>query len=114
MSDLARNERQREFMIEMMSRLGDFSSPQDIASTAQAVAPYLTVDSELSLVSAVNLAWTMRGLSSGSLSELEVPVLDHVTESGAAVLIPATPIDQIVAAFVIPETAGVSDKRVAG
>jgi LCP family protein required for cell wall assembly len=104
-NDLARNERQRAFLMSMMGRLADFSSPQDIAATAQAVAPFMTVDSELSLVKAVNLAWTMRGLSSGALTELEVPVYDHVTDDGAFVLLLETPLDQIVAAFVTPETA---------
>ncbi|MEA1902237.1 MAG: LCP family protein [Actinomycetota bacterium] len=112
-SDLARNERQRDFLIEMMSRLADFSSPQDIAATAQAVAPYLTVDSELSLVSAVDLAWTMRGLASGALSQLEVPVYDYLTDAGASVLLPVTPVDQIVAGFVTPETAGGSSPQAA-
>jgi LCP family protein required for cell wall assembly len=105
MSDLVRNERQRKFLLDMMSQLGDFSSPQAIAATAQAVAPYLTVDSELTLASAVNLAWTMRGLATGAISELEIPVYDHITEHGAFVLLPSIPVDQIVAGFVTPETA---------
>ena len=105
MNDLVRNERQRVFLIDVMGRLGDFSSPQEVTATAQAVAPYMTVDSELTLVDAVDLAWTMRGLASGSLSQLEVPVYDYVTEGGAAVLVSETPIDQIVAGFITPETA---------
>ena len=99
MSDLARNERQRAFLIDMMGEVADFTSPQDMMSAAQAVAPFVTVDSELSLMDAVNLAWTMRGLDSGAITELEVPVYDATTSGGASVLLPSTPVDEIVAEF---------------
>lgn len=105
-NDLARNERQRDFLIDMMGRLSDFSSPQSLAATAAAVAPYVTVDSELSLVTAVNLAWDLRGLGEGEVIELEVPVVDHTTANGAAVLLPSTPVRDIVAEFLAPTTAG--------
>lgn len=104
-NDLARNERQREFLIDMMGRLSDFTSPQDLTATARSVAPYVTVDSELSLVSAVNLAWDLRGVGTGGVTELEVPVVDHTTANGAAVLVASTPVDEIVADFLAPETA---------
>ena len=99
MNDLTRNERQRSFLIEMMSRAGDITSPTAMTSAAQAVAPYVTVDSELTLLDAVNLAMTMRGLQTGGIVELEIPVLDATTDGGAAVLRAAEPVDQIVADF---------------
>jgi anionic cell wall polymer biosynthesis LytR-Cps2A-Psr (LCP) family protein len=98
-NDLVRNERQRAFLIDIMVRMADVSSPQDMAQAAQAVAPYVTVDADLSLVDAVNLALTMRGLSSGSVTELSVPVYDETTAGGAAVLRASTPVDEIVAEF---------------
>lgn len=113
-NDLTRNERQRSFLIDMLGRLADFTSPQAIAATAQTVAPFVTVDSELTLVDAVNLAWTMKGLGTGSLEELDIPVYDFVTEQGAAVLLPSIPVDQIVAAFVAPELADASSLQAAG
>lgn len=111
-NDLARNERQRGFLIDMMGRLSDFSSPQSLASTARAVAPFITVDSELSLVSAVDLAWTLRGIGRGDVIELEVPFYDHTTENGAAVLLPSTPVAEIVADFLAVETAAQDDSIV--
>lgn len=99
MNDLARNERQRSFLVAMMSRMGDITSPAAMTSAAQAVAPYVTVDSELTLLDAVNLAMTMRGLRSGNIIEIEIPVVDATTEGGAAVLRAAEPVDQIVADF---------------
>lgn len=98
-NDLARNERQRSFLIDMMSRAGDITSPAAMTSAAQAVAPYVTVDSELSILDAVNLAMTMRGLQSGGIVEIEIPVFDATTDGGAAVLRAAEPVDEIVADF---------------
>lgn len=104
-SDLTRNERQRVFMVSMLSRLSDFGSPQDIAAVAQAVAPNVTVDSELTLVDAVSLAWTMRGLGTGSVNTLEVPVMNVTTASGAAVLVATVDVSEIVASYLSPESA---------
>lgn len=98
-NDLVRNERQRAFLIDMMGRIADVSSPQDMAQAGRAVAPYVTVDSDLTLMDAVNLAMTMRGLGSGSVTELSVPVFDETTPGGDAVLRPSTPVDEIVAEF---------------
>ncbi len=98
-NDLVRNERQRAFLIDIMGRISDFSSPQAMTQAAQAVAPFVTVDSDLTLMDAVNLAWTMRGLGSGSVTELELEVYDDTTSGGAAVLRPTTPVDEIVSEF---------------
>jgi LCP family protein required for cell wall assembly len=98
-NDLVRNDRQRTFLIDMMGEVADVSSPQDIAQVARVVAPYVTVDSDLSLMDAVNIAYTMRGLGSGAVTELKVPVYDDTTSGGAAVLRPSEPVDEIVAEF---------------
>lgn len=106
-NDLVRNERQRAFLIEIMGRISDFSSPQAMTQAAQAVAPFVTVDSDLTLIDAVNLAWTMRGLGSGSVSELELEVYDDTASNGAAVLRPTTPVEEIVSEFL---TSTASDR----
>jgi LCP family protein required for cell wall assembly len=98
-SDLTRNDRQREFLIFMMAQLGDFSSPQDIIGVAQAIAPFVTVDEGLSLMDAVGLATTLRGLGSGGVVELEIPVADFVAPTGAAVLRAVVDPASIVADF---------------
>jgi LCP family protein required for cell wall assembly len=99
MNDLVRNERQRKFLLDMMGRLADFTSPQDMAAAAQAVAPFVTIDSELSIFDAARIAWTLRGYGSGSVAQLEVPVYDATTASGAEVLLPSTPVSQVVDDF---------------
>jgi LCP family protein required for cell wall assembly len=104
-NDLTRNERQRAFLLSMMGQLSDFGSPTDIADVAQVIAPFVTVDSELSFIDAVNFAWTMRGLSSGDVDELEIPVSDATTESGAAVLVAGVDIADLVDDYLAPEVA---------
>lgn len=104
-NDLARNERQRVFMIDMMSQLSDFTSPQALAFSAQAIAPFITVDSELTLAEAVDLAWALRGMGNGAIRQLDVPVHDFTTAAGAAVLVASVPIDEVIAGFLTPETA---------
>lgn len=104
-SDLLRNERQREFMVSMMSRVADFGNPSEIIGIAQSVAPFVTVDDGLSLMGAVGLATTLRGLDEGSVVELEIEVVDHVADSGAAVLLAVSDPAELVSDFLSPATA---------
>lgn len=104
-NDLVRNERQRAFLMDMMGRIADVTSPQDMAQAAQSVAGYVTVDSELSLMDAVSIAWTLRGLGSERVTEIPVPVYDDTTSGGASVLRPQTPVDEIVAEFLTTAAA---------
>ncbi len=104
-SDLLRNERQREFMVSMMSRVADFGNPSEIIGIAQAVAPFVTVDDGLSLMQAVGLATTLRGLDEGSVVELEIDVVDHITDFGAAVLLAVSDPAKLVSDFLSPTTA---------
>lgn len=104
-SDLLRNERQREFMMSMMSRVADFGNPSEIIGIAQAVAPFVTVDDGLSLMQAVGLATTLRGLNEGSVIELEIEVVDHITDLGAAVLLAVSDPADLVSDFLSPTTA---------
>lgn len=103
-SDLTRNDRQRDFLISMMGQVSDLSSPQSMLSIAQAVAPYVTVDDQLSLMDAVGLASTMKGLSTGDVVELVISVSDYVTESGANVLIATFDVADLVADFLSSDT----------
>lgn len=105
-SDLTRNERQRAFLLSMMGHISDFSSPGAVADVAQVIAPYVTIDSELSLLDAVDLAWTMRGLNRGSVEQLDVPVSDATTSAGAAVLVAQVEVSEVVDEFLAPEIAG--------
>ncbi len=113
-SDLSRNERQREFVIDVMGRISDFSSPQQLASTARALAPFVTVDSQLGLTDAVGLAWAMRGIGAGHVTEITVPVRSHTTAGGASVLVAAEDVAGIVAEFLDDYGQTLSGEALAG
>ncbi len=113
-NDLTRNERQRDFLLSMMGHLSDFTSPRDVADVAQTIAPYVTIDSELSILDAVDLAWTMRGLNRGSVDELDVPVSDATTDGGAAVLVAQVDIAELLDEYLAPEMAGEITGAVSG
>lgn len=112
-SDLTRNERQRDFLIDMLGRLSNLGDPQDALSVAQSVAPYVTVDSELGLSQAVSLAWTMRGLDD-DVTEVPIPVEDYTTQAGAQVLVAAVDIESVIAEVVAVETVGQTGRSSAG
>lgn len=112
-SDLTRNARQREFLTSMLGRLGNFADPQDALNTAQAIAPYVTVDHELGISQAVSLAWSMRGLED-DVTEVDIPVEDYTTQGGAQVLIAAVDVESVIADFVAVEMVGESRRQIAG
>lgn len=112
-SDLTRNERQREFLTTMLGRLGNFSDPQDALNTAQAIAPFVTVDHDLGISQAVSLAWSMRGLEE-NVTEIDIPVEDYVTQAGAQVLVAAVDVESVIADFVAVEMVGESRRQIAG
>lgn len=113
-NDFSRNERQRAFLIDMLGQLGDFGDPQAMASTVAAIAPFITVDSRMSLTEAVDLAWALRSAGVRSIIELDVPVYNHTTDRGASVLLPRIPIDQIVAGFLAREEVAQASSPLAG
>jgi LCP family protein required for cell wall assembly len=112
-SDLTRNERQRDFLIDMLGRLGNFADPQDALSVAQTIAPHLTVDSRLGITQAVSLAWTMRGLGD-SVAEISIPVDDYVTQAGAQVLVAGADIESIIAEVIAVETVSEANGAITG
>lgn len=112
-SDLTRNERQREFLVFMLQRLSDFTEPQDVLRLAQTIAPHLTVDSDLRLTQAVSLAWTMRGLGR-SIEDITIPVEDYTTQDGAQVLVASVDIESVIADVIAVETVGEAEGGLTG
>jgi LCP family protein required for cell wall assembly len=92
-SDLHRNERQRRFIVDMFDRMATRSGPGAIHDALRSIAPHLTIDDQLSLGDAAAWAWSMR---SADIRTAEIPVADHVTSGGAAVLVPTVDIPTFV------------------
>jgi LCP family protein required for cell wall assembly len=92
-SDLVRNERQREFLIDMLHRIGNDLSVDQVLAVAQEVAPFMTIDDQLSLRDVVRLGWQFRD---ADVEVLEIPVIDDTLDNGTAVLVPAGDIEAMI------------------
>lgn len=107
-SDLTRNERQQDVILDMLSKLGDFSSVDDLTRTAQSLIGAFSLDDDLGLTDAINLAWSLKDVDPITVQTLKIPVADERTDSGAAVLVATQPFDQILAE-VYPDLAPTTD-----
>jgi LCP family protein required for cell wall assembly len=92
-SDLERNERQRQFLIDMLHRQSARSGPTAILATLRSVAPYLTIDETLSLSDAVGWVWDFR---TSEVRTAELPVTADTTSGGAYVLTPTVDVPDFV------------------
>lgn len=88
-SDLTRMQRQQQFLVDILGRMTSFRSPNQLTALAADVAGLLTVDDDLTLSSAVDLAWSLRSIDLDQILRPEIPVRDETTSTGAAVLVPA-------------------------
>lgn len=96
-SDLTRNQRQHEVILDMFEKLADFSSPADLTGTVRSLTTAFSLDAELGVVDAVRLAWSLREIDPDAVVSLEIPVADDRTTAGAAVLVPTLSFDQVLA-----------------
>jgi LCP family protein required for cell wall assembly len=93
-SDLTRNSREREFLMDMLHRESQLRDPRSILDTIQSVAPYLTIDDQLSLTDASAWLWDFRN---AAVKTDEIPVTETTTATGADVLLPTVDIPSFVA-----------------
>ncbi len=96
-SDLTRNQRQQDVILQMISKAREFNSIGSLLSTIEDLADAFAIDEELSIREAADLAWDARDLDPADIHRLEIPVENHVTESGAAVLLPTVPFSDVLA-----------------
>jgi LCP family protein required for cell wall assembly len=87
-NDLARNQRQRDVVLQLLERLSGFNSPGEVVALVESVADAFTLDEGLSLTDAVGIAWDLRGMSASSVRTPEIPVKFTITNGGAEVLVP--------------------------
>ncbi len=92
-SDLARMERERRLLVDMLRRVGEDVGLDDLLDLASELAPYVTVDDELSLRDAAKLVWQLR---EDEVRTVEIPVIDDRLDTGAEILVPtADPSDLV-------------------
>jgi LCP family protein required for cell wall assembly len=97
-NDLHRNRRQRGLLVDMLAQLKQFRSVTDLANLAEELAGAFTLDDGLSLSNAIGIAWQIRDVDPAEILQPEIPVRDHVTGSGAMVLIPEAPFAEVLRA----------------
>lgn len=90
-SDLTRNTRQRKFLTDIFSRVVERRDPRAILDLVETVAPYLTIDDQLSLADAASWLWDYR---TADVSTSEIPVIYRRTEQGASVLVPKVDVEE--------------------
>jgi LCP family protein required for cell wall assembly len=85
-SDLTRNQRQRELLVDLLHRQARRSDPGVVLSAIKSVAPHLRIDDRLSLGDAAAWLWDFR---SAEVETVEIPVTSQVTPGGSHVLVPS-------------------------
>ncbi len=95
-SDFTRNERQQDLILTIFRRAADFSSPQEMMGVVSSMADAFTLDDQLGISAAVDLAWNNRSLDPSTIVRPKIPVVDHVTPGGAQVLIPTSTLQEVL------------------
>ncbi len=96
-SDLTRNKRQQDVLLQMLAKARGFNSLGKLTATIESLTDTFTIDEELSLRDAANLAWDARAIHPDRIHRLEIPVENHTTSAGAQVLLPSASFTSVLA-----------------
>ncbi len=88
-NDLTRNARQRDVVLQLLSRLSSFPNPSELVGLVEAVPDAFTLSRSLSLTAAIGIAWDVRGTPRSLIDTPEIPVTFFTTAAGQSVLLPA-------------------------
>jgi anionic cell wall polymer biosynthesis LytR-Cps2A-Psr (LCP) family protein len=94
-NDLARNERERAFLVDMFERIIAATNVRQLQSLAATVAPHLALDESLDLPRLVQTGWNMRLLTTDDIETLAVPVVDDTLRQ-MAVLRPTVDVVELL------------------
>ena len=86
-SDLSRNERQQYVILQLLRRLNDFTSLADLNNFVNALEDSFIVDENLTLNSAINTLWNLRGTNFDNINKLSIPTSPYELKDGRQVLI---------------------------
>ncbi len=95
-NDLTRNQRQQEVILDMFSRIGQFGTLNELTGVVAQLSHAFTLDDNISLADAANLAWDLRGIDPATIKRLTIPVEGYVTSAGAQVLLPTVAFETIL------------------
>jgi LCP family protein required for cell wall assembly len=97
-TDLERNQRQQDLLIQALERLKGYRNITEFATVVEALSGTFTIDDDLSLWKAIRLAWDQRDLDPNSIQRPVIPTVFYTTEAGASVLLPTEPFQDVLAA----------------
>jgi LCP family protein required for cell wall assembly len=95
-SDLDRNQRQQEVILQAMQRLAGMRDVSELTALVEELADEFTIDHALTLGSAIATAWELRSIDVATIARPVIPVADFVTEDGARVLVPRASFSSVV------------------
>lgn len=104
-SDLTRNERQREFLLDMFDQVTTGARPDTMIDLVGSVVPFLTIDDGLSLQDLASWGWELR---SADLETAAIPVEFSTADSGASILVPTVDVPDYIASLDTDGTATLS------
>lgn len=96
-SDFERQEKQQDVLFQLASVLSSYSSVGSLAGALDNLASAVRMDTGLSITEAASIAFRYRGLDPSDVIRLRVPVRDHRTAGGAAVLLPVERFNDVLA-----------------
>ena len=94
-NDLLRNERERQFLVDMFDRIIAATNVRQLQSLAATVSPHLSLDTNLDLSRLIQTGWNMRLLTRDDISTRAIPVVDDTLRE-MAVLRPTTDIAEFL------------------
>ncbi|MEN8041385.1 MAG: LCP family protein [Actinomycetota bacterium] len=97
--DLLRNQHQQDVILELFKDLKTFDSPTDLTSKVAGLADSFTLDSTLSITSAVGLAWSMREINLEDINRIAIPVRLTRSQSGQSIVVATASFDEVLADF---------------
>ncbi|MCH1416338.1 MAG: LCP family protein [Gammaproteobacteria bacterium] len=86
-SDLSRNERQQYVILQLLKKLNDFTSLDDLNKFINALEDSFIIDENLTLNTAINTLWNFRGTDFDSVNKLSLPTSPYELQDGRQVLI---------------------------
>jgi LCP family protein required for cell wall assembly len=95
-SDLTRNERQQDLILQALSRLKSFTDVSELTALVEELSGAFTIDNGLSLSGAVSLAWDLRSVDLGAIVRPTIPVANYVAPDGAYVLVPTDSFENVI------------------
>jgi LCP family protein required for cell wall assembly len=94
-NDLKRNERQRDLLIQLLSKVKSLDALTSLTDIVESISDAVRIDEDMTVTRAIGLAWDLRSVAPRDIIKVTIPVRNHRTEGGAAVLLPKSKFEEI-------------------